>query len=368
MANITNLLTALSLTVFTQFATAEIMDTKLTAKTEQRLQSADSHHFSGNAAFARLPTLPSHGDVIPAVVHFEPNGFTDWHSHSQGQYLIVIDGTGRFQQFGQAEQLITKGDVVWIAPNVKHWHGAGEFTAMSHIAISPAQGNTVTWFEKVIPENTNYLVHIERIAADGFTAKQLKIIPLAIAVTDGDQIAVTAATEQGLHAGLTVSELKEAISHQFSYIGAPKTLNGMMTLKLVIEQRAKQGIIDPPGRAATELGQVDYYALGTQKLAALTQRSTHTPIFDFAPAVDYAIKAQLFGYQFSRDNLGDVERELATIGSLLGLGESVNAQLRSHLTLLKNLGLTEHSFTQLTDCVNPQQANNLRAVWDDVNK
>ncbi|MFD1261654.1 cupin domain-containing carboxymuconolactone decarboxylase family protein [Entomomonas asaccharolytica] len=368
MGKAINILTAFIIASSTQFAMAESIHTQLTPKTEQTLQSVDSSHFSGKAAFARLPTLPSNGDVAPAIVHFETNSFTDWHTHSQGQYLIVTDGSGRFQEWDKPMQTITKGDVVWIAPNVKHWHGAGEFTAMSHIAISPVQGNAVTWLEKVQPEKAENIVKTDKISGNHLSAKQLSIIPLAIAVTQGDQATVKTAIEQGLKAGLTVSELKEAVSHQFAYIGAPKTLNGLITLKSVLENRAKQGINDPQGKLATELGNVDYYQLGTEKLASLTNRPTQTPIFEFAPVVDYAIKAQLFGYQFSRDNLGDVERELTTIGSLVGLGESVNAQLRSHLSLMKNLGLTETSFKQLTETVNSSQAQNLRNVWAEVNR
>ena len=36
----------------------------------------------------------------------------DWHSHAQGQYLIVTEGTGRFQEWGKPVQTIKKGDVV----------------------------------------------------------------------------------------------------------------------------------------------------------------------------------------------------------------------------------------------------------------
>lgn len=368
MIQISKILTVLSFALSTHLAIADTMNTQFTSKNALTLQPADTNHFSGDAAFTRFPTMPSHGDVAPAIVHFEPNGFTDWHSHSQGQYLIVTEGTGRFQAWGKPIQIIAQGDVVWIEPNLKHWHGAGEYTAMSHIAISPAKGSQVTWMEKVQPEKTASPITIDKIQDDQLTAKQLAIVPLAIAVTQGDQRTVKAAIEQGLKNGLTVNELKEAISHQFAYIGAPKTLNGMITLKSVVEERAKQGIHDPQGGTATDLGKIDYYQLGTQKLAALTQRPTQSAIFDFAPAIDYAIKAQLFGYQFSRDNLGDVERELATIGSLVGLGESVNAQLRSHLTVLKNLGLTENSFKQLSAMVNPEQAENLRKVWTAINK
>ena len=360
-------LTALCLELSSLTAVAEDkMPTTYTPVNQQTLQVADAAHFSGNAEFARLPVMPSNGDVAPAIVHFAPNALTDWHSHSQGQYLIVTDGTGRFQEWGKPVQTIQKGDVVWIAPDVKHWHGAGKFTAMSHIAISPVKDNRVTWLEKVSPEADKSAVKNPKVFDGIFTAKQLSIVPLAVAATIGDQAGVKTTAENALAAGLTVSELKEAVSHQFAYIGAPKTLNALTTLKALLDERAAQGIKDSQGKPATDLGKVDYYALGTQKMAQLTHATTSRPIFDFAPAVDYALKAELFGYQFARDNLGDVERELATLGSLLAFGESVNGQLRSHLSVLKNLGLSEQGLAQIERQISPAQAANMQSVWASV--
>ena len=58
-------------------------------------------------------------------VNFEPKARTFWHKHSGGQILLVISGEGRFQVRGEKVRIIKKGDVVRIAPNVEHWHGAG---------------------------------------------------------------------------------------------------------------------------------------------------------------------------------------------------------------------------------------------------
>jgi hypothetical protein len=42
------------------------------------------------------------------------------------------------------------GDIVWIAPGEKHWHGATSTTAMTHIAIAEKlNGSPVDWMEKV---------------------------------------------------------------------------------------------------------------------------------------------------------------------------------------------------------------------------
>jgi quercetin dioxygenase-like cupin family protein len=97
---------------------------------------------------------PFQGDaparVGGATVTFEPGARTAWHTHPLGQTLIVTSGAGTVQEWGKPAQQIRPGDIVWIAPGVKHWHGAGARTAMTHIAIAEAvDGSPVTWLEQV---------------------------------------------------------------------------------------------------------------------------------------------------------------------------------------------------------------------------
>ena len=67
-----------------------------------------------------------------------------------GQTLIVTAGLGWVQTEGGPKEDIRTGDVVWIPPGEKHWHGATATTGMTHIAISEAlDGKTVDWLEKV---------------------------------------------------------------------------------------------------------------------------------------------------------------------------------------------------------------------------
>ncbi|MGX5849654.1 (R)-mandelonitrile lyase [Mesorhizobium sp. PL10] len=83
-------------------------------------------------------------------VTFEPGARTAWHTHVLGQTLIVTSGVGRVQRWGGSIEDIRPGDVVWIAPGEKHWHGAGPETAMTHIAIQEVQnGKVVDWMEHV---------------------------------------------------------------------------------------------------------------------------------------------------------------------------------------------------------------------------
>lgn len=91
--------------------------------------------------------------VSNGLVTFEPGARTAWHSHPLGQTLVVTAGCGRVQLWGQPVQKIGAGDMVWIAPGEKHWHGAAPTTAMTHVAIQGSQeGSSADWFEHVSDE------------------------------------------------------------------------------------------------------------------------------------------------------------------------------------------------------------------------
>jgi quercetin dioxygenase-like cupin family protein len=88
-----------------------------------------------------------------AIVTFEPGARTAWHTHPLGQTLIVTAGSGRVQREGGPIEEIRAGDIVWIAPGEKHWHGAAPSTAMTHVAIAEAlDGTPVQWMEHVTDE------------------------------------------------------------------------------------------------------------------------------------------------------------------------------------------------------------------------
>jgi 4-carboxymuconolactone decarboxylase len=54
---------------------------------------------------------------------------------------------------GDQIQEIRPGDVVWVPPGVKHWHGATPTTSMTHIAVQESlNAKTVEWMEKVSDE------------------------------------------------------------------------------------------------------------------------------------------------------------------------------------------------------------------------
>jgi 4-carboxymuconolactone decarboxylase len=85
-----------------------------------------------------------------ATVIFEPGAHTAWHTHPLGQTLVIIDGYGLVQQWGSAAERFGPGDVIWIPPGVKHWHGAAPHEGMTHVALAESlDGRSVTWMEPV---------------------------------------------------------------------------------------------------------------------------------------------------------------------------------------------------------------------------
>ena len=83
----------------------------------------------------------------------EPGARSAWHWHPLGQTLVVTQGSGWVQSEGGPKVEIRAGDVVWCPPRERHWHGATQTTAMSHVAIQEAlDGKAVEWMEKVSDE------------------------------------------------------------------------------------------------------------------------------------------------------------------------------------------------------------------------
>ena len=109
--------------------------------------------FTGSVQVQQL--FPGHDPARTSggKVSFAPGARSAWHTHPLGQILIVTDGTGWIQQWGGPVEEIRKGDVIWIPPGVKHWHGATATTSMTHIAIQEQlNGRVVDWMEKVTDE------------------------------------------------------------------------------------------------------------------------------------------------------------------------------------------------------------------------
>jgi quercetin dioxygenase-like cupin family protein len=109
-----------------------------------------SEWFTGTVRIDPLVQAPEPARIQGASVTFEPGARTAWHTHPLGQTLIVTAGLGWAQRDGGPIEEIRPGDVVWISPGEKHWHGATPNTAMTHIALhEKLDGKVVDWLEPV---------------------------------------------------------------------------------------------------------------------------------------------------------------------------------------------------------------------------
>jgi quercetin dioxygenase-like cupin family protein len=82
------------------------------------------------------PVLPETDGVLINNVFFAPGARTHWHTHHQGQILVVTAGGGRSRARDGSGGELAAGDVVWIPPGEEHWHGAAPDSYMLHLAIS----------------------------------------------------------------------------------------------------------------------------------------------------------------------------------------------------------------------------------------
>lgn len=119
-------------------------------------ERAPTEYFTGEVWVKNLiPGDETFNTVIGNVV-FEPGARNNWHTHPGGQILLATHGAGYYQEKGKPIQLLRKGDVVKILPNVVHWHGASADSSFTHIAINPNTGNgVVAWLQKVTDEEYN---------------------------------------------------------------------------------------------------------------------------------------------------------------------------------------------------------------------
>lgn len=116
----------------------------------QASRKGPDDYFTGTVRIDHSFQAPEPARVGGASVTFEPGARTAWHTHPLGQTLIVTAGCGWVQREGGPIEQIRPGDVVWLPPGLKHWHGATPTTAMTHIAIAEAlDGTNVEWLEKV---------------------------------------------------------------------------------------------------------------------------------------------------------------------------------------------------------------------------
>ncbi|WEX74784.1 carboxymuconolactone decarboxylase family protein [Sinorhizobium numidicum] len=116
--------------------------------------SAPEEYFTGSVQISGRYQADAPARIGGATVSFSAGARTAWHTHPLGQTLFIVSGRGWVQKEGEAVQEVGPGDVVWIPPLIRHWHGASSSEPMTHFAVAEAlDGSSVTWMEKVSDED-----------------------------------------------------------------------------------------------------------------------------------------------------------------------------------------------------------------------
>ena len=100
--------------------------------------------FTGNDVTRQL-LMPESNEYNINIVNFGKGVRNKFHAHDSEQILIVIAGKGIVATETE-EKVVTKGDVILIPADEKHWHGADKDSEFSHIFVTKA-GTKLTQLE-----------------------------------------------------------------------------------------------------------------------------------------------------------------------------------------------------------------------------
>jgi alkylhydroperoxidase/carboxymuconolactone decarboxylase family protein YurZ len=188
-------------------------------------------------------------------------------------------------------------------------------------------------------------------ASTATLSSQQQTIPLIAAfMATSDMPNLNTALNQGLDAGLTISENREILVQLYAYVGFPRSLNALNELMTVVQARKQRGIEDAPGREpsrAIPIGD-ELLAAGTANQTKISGAPVKGPVFEFAPVINQFLQTHLFGDVFERDNLDWQSRELATVGALAAT-PGVEPQLRSHMAASLRVGLSAAQLRQVIE-------------------
>ena len=298
-------------------------------------------------------------NVPMANVTFEPGCRNSWHSHKAGQLLIATAGIGYYQEKGQPARRLYPGDIVEIAPDIVHWHGAAPDSWFAHIAITTnPQNNAAVWLSPISDEQyrtatTEATSHYTE-AYKALTAREQAIVAIASYTGKGDLEHLKPALAKALEVGMTINEVKEVLIHAYAYCGFPRSLRAIQTFMQVVDERKVKGINDTVGREASAItDNRNRYERGRDVLAEISGAPADAPKTGyalFAPTIERFLKEHLFADLFERDLLTYRERELATVSILAGVG-GVEPMFRSHAAICLHLGMTPEQLSALLNIV-----------------
>jgi len=131
------------------FNQTEAQDSTLFPKGEIGKNTAD---YTGTIWLSELNQPDSNFNFSIAQATYAPGSKLNWHIHPGGQYLLITQGTGYYQEKGKRAQIVHKGDIIKCLPGIAHWHAAAPDGSFTYIAVTPtAKGRTI-WLQPVTDE------------------------------------------------------------------------------------------------------------------------------------------------------------------------------------------------------------------------
>ena len=109
----------------------------------------EDERFHGIAWLQSLVVSDSVNHIAVGSVTFEPGARTKWHLHPDGQIILVLGGTGYYQEKGSPKKILRKGDVVTCPPNIPHWHGASTDKEFIQVAVTSRLKGPTEWLDVV---------------------------------------------------------------------------------------------------------------------------------------------------------------------------------------------------------------------------
>ena len=315
-------------------------------------------YFTGRSWLAPL-TGNKDLNVPMSNVTFEPGCRNNWHSHTGGQLLIAVGGVGYYQERGKAARRLLPGDVVEIAPNIEHWHGAAPDSWFSHLAIGcNPQTNQNTWLERVddqqYAEVTKDNVAIGLQATDpelddifsNFTKevqeygaldiKTRLMVTLASNIASQAQAEYRITLESALNEGIAPIEIKEILYQSVAYAGMAKVrdfigiTNDILLARGVRLPLEGQSVVSSETRFNKGL-ELQKSIFGER----IEQMHKNAP--DNQKHIQRYLSANCFGDYQTRSGLNVKTRELITFSILVSLG-GCESQVKSHIQGNANVG------------------------------
>lgn len=145
-----------------------------------------------------------------------------------------------------------------------------------------------------------------------------------------------------LNSGCTVTEVKELVLHISVYVGFPKAICAMNTLKEVLIERKVEGINDAQGKETIANDSFSRYEKGSKYLSQLDKNQEQLlkeTYDDFSPELVRFVIEYGYGDIYSRETLDKRYRQIATIAALTTMGNAPS-QLKFHINAGLNIGLT----------------------------